>query len=47
MQYTHRELAKGRWQKLTLMEQFGNIGSEFIGLLHGLKKKAVTFPEYL
>ena len=28
MQYFHRELAAGRWQQLSLMEQMGNIGSE-------------------
>lgn len=26
--YIHRELAEGRWQQLTLMEQLGNVGSE-------------------
>ena len=26
--YKHQELAKGRWQNLSLMEQMGNIGSE-------------------
>jgi hypothetical protein len=26
--YRHRELAAGRWQTLSLMEQLGNVGSE-------------------
>ena len=28
MAFRHKELAAGRWQKLTLFEQLGNIGSE-------------------
>lgn len=28
MNYQHAELAKGGWQRLTLAEQMGNIGSE-------------------
>lgn len=27
-QFIHKELAKGRWFQLSLMEQLGNIGSE-------------------
>ncbi|OGN07837.1 MAG: hypothetical protein A2750_00070 [Candidatus Yanofskybacteria bacterium RIFCSPHIGHO2_01_FULL_45_42] len=27
-QFLHKELADGRWQKMLLMEQLGNIGSE-------------------
>ena len=39
MQYTHRELAKGGWQKLTLMEQFANIGSEVHRAITWFEKK--------
>lgn len=28
MTYQHRDLASGRWEKLSLMEQLANIGSE-------------------
>lgn len=28
MTYQHKELARGRWQKLSLVEQVANIGSE-------------------
>jgi len=28
MAYIHKELAQGQWQKLSLAEQIGNIGSE-------------------
>lgn len=28
MNFKHKELAAGRWQELSLMEQLGNIGSE-------------------
>ncbi|TRZ64563.1 MAG: hypothetical protein D4Q79_01300 [Spirochaetia bacterium] len=28
MTFIHKNLADGRWQKLSLMEQLGNIGSE-------------------
>lgn len=28
MQFTHKNLAMGRWQELSLSEQLGNIGSE-------------------
>ncbi len=28
MSFQHQELARGRWQELSLMEQLGNIGSE-------------------
>lgn len=28
MQIQHKNLAKGKWQELSLMEQMGNIGSE-------------------
>ncbi len=27
-QFLHKELAEGRWYKMSLMEQLGNIGSE-------------------
>jgi hypothetical protein len=29
MRHTHKELALGRWQTMTLAEQLGNIGSEY------------------
>lgn len=28
MKYQHRELASGRWNELSLVEQLGHIGSE-------------------
>ena len=28
MNYTHKNLAEGRWRKMSLAEQMGNIGSE-------------------
>ncbi|MBU2037160.1 hypothetical protein KJ866_03135, partial [Patescibacteria group bacterium] len=28
MSYIHRELAQGRWQKLSFFEQMANVGSE-------------------
>ena len=38
MKYLHQELASGRWQKLSLMEQMANIGSE-IGRAINWKQK--------
>jgi hypothetical protein len=29
MEYTHRDLASGRWFRLSLAEQLGNVGSEY------------------
>lgn len=29
MEYTHRDLASGRWFTLSLAEQLGNVGSEY------------------
>ena len=36
--FTHKELASGGWQKLTLMEQLGNIGSEVSRSINWFKK---------
>lgn len=38
MEYAHRDLAEGRWAKMSLMEQMANIGSE-VGRAAAWKKK--------
>ncbi len=38
MGYQHRELAQGRWNQLTLVEQLGNIGSEVERVLRWQEK---------
>jgi hypothetical protein len=43
MTYQHRELASGRWNALSLVEQLGNVGSE---VERALKWKAKNNPEY-
>jgi hypothetical protein len=35
----HKELAAGRWKKLSLAEQMGNIGSEVARAIRGFRKK--------
>jgi len=36
--YIHKELAAGKWQKLSLMEQMANIGGEVSRVLHWQNK---------
>jgi hypothetical protein len=43
MTYQHRELASGRWNQMSLVEQLGNIGSE---VERALKWKAKDHPDY-
>ncbi len=43
MNYRHKELAQGQWQKLPLVTQFANIGSE---VERALKWKNKNNPEY-
>jgi hypothetical protein len=38
MAYQHQELAAGKWNKLTLMEQLANVGSEVIRTINWRKK---------
>lgn len=39
----HQELASGKWQKLSLMEQLGNIGSEISRTINWRGKDEVLF----
>lgn len=41
MPYIHKNLAKGRWQKLTLSEQLANIGAEISRANHWEKEKDI------
>ena len=43
MNYFHKTLAAGRWQKLSLAEQMGNIGSEVSRALRWEKKDEKLF----
>ena len=43
MTYQHRELASGRWNQMSLVEQLGNIGSE---VERALKWKGKNHPDY-
>ena len=43
MTYQHRELASGRWNELSLVEQLGHIGSE---VERALKWKGENNPDY-
>lgn len=38
MKYQHKELAAGKWEKLSLLEQMANIGSEVERALNWRKK---------
>jgi len=38
MNYQHKELASGRWEKLTFLEQMANMGSEVERALNWQKK---------
>lgn len=43
MSYQHKELAAGRWQRLPLMEQMANIGSEVERALNWRAKNNVAY----
>ncbi|MFH1347251.1 MAG: hypothetical protein ABIH22_01025 [Candidatus Margulisiibacteriota bacterium] len=43
MTYQHKELASGRWNNLTLMEQMANIGSEVARTMSWEKKKNTDY----
>ena len=43
MAFIHKELAAGGWQKLTLAEQLGNIGSEVSRALHARGKDEARY----
>jgi DNA modification methylase len=40
MNYIHKDLASGRWQKLTFFEQMANIGSEIFRTISWRKKNS-------
>lgn len=39
MEFKHKELAAGRWQKFSLAEQLGNIGGEVLRVWRAMGKK--------
>ncbi|MBI4919988.1 hypothetical protein HY838_01725 [Candidatus Azambacteria bacterium] len=41
--YIHKELAAGKWQQLSLMEQMGNIGSEVSRALNWRDKNQESY----
>lgn len=43
MTFVHQKLAQGSWQKLSLMEQLGNIGSEVSRAAQAENKDPVKF----
>jgi len=43
MAFRHKELAMGRWQKFSLAEQLGNIGSEVLRASHQENKNEKLF----
>lgn len=43
MAYLHKTLAEGGWQKLTLAEQLGNIGSEVSRAIHSRGKDETLY----
>lgn len=45
MTYQHRDLAKGRWNKLSFFEQMANIGSEVLRAINWNKKKNITYSK--
>lgn len=38
MEFLHKDLAKGRWYSLSVLEQLGNIGSEVSRALNGKER---------
>lgn len=43
MAWQHKTLAAGKWQKLSLVEQLGNIGSEISRAIHWQRKDEKLF----
>lgn len=43
MKFQHKDLASGRWQKLSLAEQMANIGSEVSRAIHWQEKDKKLF----
>ncbi|MFH0887052.1 MAG: hypothetical protein V1843_02670 [bacterium] len=43
MSHQHRELASGRWQSLSLMEQLANVGSEVERTISWRKKNNADY----
>jgi hypothetical protein len=43
MNYQHKELAAGRWNKLAFVEQMANVGSEVERTIGWLKKKNTEY----
>lgn len=45
MKYQHQELAAGRWQKLTFIEQMANVGSEVIRAISWCQKNQPAYSQ--
>ena len=45
MTYQHKDLAQGRWQKLSFLEQMANIGSEVERALNWRKKNNAGYAQ--
>ena len=45
MPFKHKELAAGRWYKLSLMEQLGNIGGEVLRVWRAQNKDQKLFEQ--
>ena len=45
MTYQHAELAAGRWQTLTFVEQMANVGSEIERMLNWRAKRNAAYAE--
>jgi len=45
MNYQHKELAAGRWQKLSFLEQMANIGSEVERALNWKAKDNIIYSQ--
>ena len=45
-EFQHQDAARGRWQTLTLAEQFGNVGSEISRAIRWSTKNPETAQKY-
>ena len=45
MSFQHKELASGRWEKLSLIEQLANIGSDVIRAINWKNKGDVEYSQ--
>lgn len=45
MNYQHKQLAQGRWQKMSFVEQMANVGSEVERSLHWKSKNNSNFSQ--